>query len=807
MIINHIKIILRKLFTNKSNLSINVLGLAFGLASCILIFSYINFELSFDRYHKNSNNIYRIDSKSIIDQRATESANCPLKYAPTLIEEFPEVIDAVRFVRTVERSFSYNDLHYFQDGVIYTDQDVFNVFSFNLISGDPKTALKYPYTMVLTEETAKKYFGDENPLGKMIKWDNSANYTVTGVIKNPPINSHFTFNVLASFSTFFEYDKRLEDLWLEWFVSTYILLKENTDHKVFEEKMDGFIENHLGNQLKANNAELHNTLRPLRNIHLYSKLNGELGENGDIKMIYLLLSIAIGILLIASFNFVNLSTACASQRAKEVGIRKVFGANQFQIAKQFFFETFINIIFALIIASLLAQVLLPYFNFIINRKININFINMPWLSSGIIGSVLFVLIIAGTYPAVFVSKFNPIYALKGNLNVYTKKSLIRSVFVVLQFVISTCLIIFTLNIYNQQKFMQNKDLGFNKENILVVAVQNKEIRGSLESFKNELLSIKGIKSVCASSMVPGEMYLFSNGTYPEGSSKETMFRMQNFLIDYDFINTLDIKIIKGRQFEQEITTDKGNAILINETAARVIEWEDPLGKNIEIINFNNDNKSEVRQVIGVYKDFHHQSLYSKIEPTFVRLVSNEGPIENRARRLSLRLETENFAKITEDIKQKWKEFYPEIPFYYFYLDESFDNQHIKEKSTERIIGSFSFITILIACVGLYGLASFSVERRLKEIVIRKVFGTKIKSIIWLLCKDYLQLVVISNLIAWPLSYYICNQWLRSFPYAVSINYVIFLIAIFFTIIIAFMVVISNSLKAAHKNPVEILKYD
>ena len=560
--------------------------------------------------------------------------------------------------------------------------------------------------------------------------------------------------------------------------------------------------------MEANSAQLKNTIQPLKKIHLYSKLDDELGENGDIKIIYLLLSIAIGILLIASFNFMNLATACISQRVKEVGVRKVNGASQFNIATQFFSETLIHIIIAFLIAILLAQMFLPYFNFIIKREISINYLNMPWLSVGIIGSVLFVLIVAGTYPSLYISRIIPVYSLKGILISDAKKSIFRSILVVLQFVISTCLIIFAIIIYNQQKFMQDKNLGFNKENVLVVAIQNKDIRLSLEPFKDDLFSIRGINSICTSSMVPGEMYLFSNGTYPEGSSKETVFRMQNFLVDYDFFNTMQIEIIEGRGFEQELISDIENGILINETAARVLEWEDPIGKTIEIVtSYDSENTIEVKTVIGVYKDFHHQSLYSVIEPTFIRHVSNKGPIENRARRLSIRLKNDDFVNVIEAVEQKWKEHFPEIPFHYFYLNESYDSQHIGEKSLGLIIGSFSFIAILIGCVGLFGLASFSIERRLKEIVIRKVFGTSIKSLVWLLCKDYLRLIVISNIIAWPLAYYLGNHWLKSFPYAASIKLFDFFLALIFSISIAFLVIIYNSLKASLKNPVKILQYE
>ena len=806
---NYLKIAYRNLIKHRSYSLINILGLSLGITCCILILAYIGYELSYDCYHKNADNIYRIASTRSFTGRTLELATSPAPVAPTMVKDFPEVADAVRFSPTVKRAFNYKDKNFFESGVMYTDQSVFNVFSFELIQGDPDTALELPYTMVLTEDTARKYFGDEDPLGKTIRWDKSADYTVTGVVKNPPLNSHFTFTVLASFSTFIKYDSRIGSSWTGASFQTYLLLKDKTDIKEFEKKIEAFNEKYLGQIMREQGGKLTTYLQPLKSIHLHSQLIGELGVNSDIKIIYIFSAIAIVILLIACVNFMNLATARSAQRAKEVGLRKVLGAERGRLVFQFLGESFVFALISLTIAILMAQLLLPYFKGLSSREISIHFLEMPYLYAGLAGIVLFVGFVAGSYPAFFLSSFKPVSALRGDIHQGSKRSWFRSVLVVFQFTISSILIISTIIIFSQQKYMQNKDLGFNKENLLVIALQNEEARAGLESFKNELLKINGVKNAGVSSMVPGEIYLFTSGTYPEGFSRDQRLLMENFHADHDFLSTFEIEVVKGRGFLKEISTDATDAVMINEEAVRKLEWSDPVGKTIEIIPFDSyDTQKTIKKtVIGVFRDIHQRSLYSVVQPTFIQYVGYKGPIENRPRRLTLRLETDDLAGTMAMIEQKWKERHPNNPYYSFFLDEFYNSQHRAEERLGSIFRAFSALAVLIGCVGLFGLASFMAEKRTKEIGIRRVLGSSVGSIVVLLCREFIFLIVIANGIAWPATFFAMKKWLQNFPYATNMQLGTFILTAFLTLFIALFTVGYQSIKAASANPIESLRYE
>jgi putative ABC transport system permease protein len=430
---------------------------------------------------------------------------------------------------------------------------------------------------------------------------------------------------------------------------------------------------------------------------------------------------------------------------------------------------------------------------------------MPYFTAGLVGIVLFVGLVAGSYPAFFLSAFKPIAALRGNIQHSLKRSWFRSILVVFQFAITTVLTICTVIIFSQQKYMKNKDLGFNKKNLLIIAIQNKEVRSILESFKSELLKIKGVASSGASSMVPGEMYLFNSGIYPEGFPRDQQFRMDNFLVDQDFIETFEVEIVKGRGFSKDIATDITDSVMINETAARKLGWDNPVGKTIEIVR-SIDNPIK-KTVIGVFRDIHQRSLYAVVEPTFIQYVSDEGPIENRARRLAIRLDTDDLPRTMKEIEQKWKEVYPDHPYYSFFLDDYFDSQHRAEERLGNLFRAFSFLAVLIGCVGLFGLASYMAEKRTKEIGIRKVLGSTVGSIVVLLCREFLLLIIIANGIAWPIAFVAMKKWLQNFPYSTSIQLSTFFLTAFLTLIIASLTVSYQSVKAASANPVESLRYE
>jgi putative ABC transport system permease protein len=672
-----------------------------------------------------------------------------------------------------------------------------------MIEGDPKTALELPFTMVFTEKTAKKYFGDESPVGKMVNWDNKFDYRVTGVVKDPPSNSHFTFNALASFATFIKYDPRIGS-WNGGSFQTYLLLEENIDIEKFEQKMKGFHEKHLGPALREMGIELETYLQPLKSIHLHSHVQYELGDNSDIRLIYAFWAIAVIVLLIACINFMNLATARSTGRAKEVGMRKVLGASRLKLIFRFLGESFVFALLSLILGVLLAWLFLPYFSGLADKEISLNFFEIPYVYAVLIGIVLFVGIVAGSYPAFFLSSFKPISALRGYVPEGLKSSGFRSILVVFQFALSVILIICTIIVFNQHRYMQNKELGFDKQNVLAVAIQNDEVRTGLESFKQELLNISGVDSAGLSSMVPGEMYLFNIGTYPEGYARDQMIRMDYFRVDYGFLDTLGIEVVKGRGFSKEIVTDHSDAVMINEMAAKSLGWDDPVGKMIEIPS---DEGLARKTVIGVFKDIHQRSLYSVVVPTVIRYIGTEGAIENRARRLAIRLNNRDISGTLEKIEQKWKNTFPHHPFYSFFLDEFFDGQHQSEKKLGGIFRTFAMLAVLIGCLGLFGLASFTTEQRTKEIGIRKVLGSSVSSIVILLCRKFFLLVGIANVLAWPVAFYAMHKWLQNFPYPVKIKTGTFILTALFAFFIALVTVGFQSIKAARANPAESLRYE
>jgi putative ABC transport system permease protein len=805
MLKNFLKISYRNFVKQKSYSLINIFGLTLGLACYILILVHIGYELSYDSYHRNAGRIYRIASQRVSMGTTNEFATVPAPTGPTMVEDFPEVIGAVRFSPTVKRAFSYGDKKFFQENVFYADRSVFEVFSFDLIEGDPKTALEAPFTMVVTEKAARKYFGSEDSLGKFVNWDNKFDYRVTGVVKDPPPNSHFTFEVLASLSTFFEYDPRIGE-WRGGSFATYIEFAEDADIHEFEQKLEDFAARYIEPIFRDTGVTMGLFIQPLKSIHLRSRLQGELGASGDIRMIYAFAAIAVVILLVASVNFMNLATARSANRAREVGMRKILGAERSKLVLQFLGESYVLCFFAFGIALGAARLLLPYFGGLLGRNIPADFLRTPSIVGGLAGVFIFVGLAAGSYPALFLSAFKPISIIGGNLSRGPKGSRFRSALVVFQFTVMAILIIGTIVIFKQLNYMQSKDLGFEKENLLVLAINNDDVRRGLDAYKTEVLRMPEVVSAGASSMVPGEMYLFNLATFPEGLPRELALRMDNFLVDDGFVRTFGIEVIKGRAFSREIASDRKEAVMINETAARKLQWDDPIGKTIEIRAAFSDDIIK-KKVIGVFRDIHQRSLYAVIQPTIVEYIGTEGPIENRARRLTLRLETEDLPETIASIERKWKEMFPDHPFYSFFLDDFYAAQHTAEARLGGIFRLFSLAAVLIACVGLFGLASFESEQRAKEIGIRKVLGSSSAAIVALLFKEFVLLIAVANVLAGPMAFLAARKWLQNFPYGVRVGLSTFILTAMLTLAVAFVSVGYRSVKAARANPADLLRYE
>ena len=799
MIKNYLKSALRNIKRHKGYAFINIAGLAIGMACCILILMYITAELSYDRYHEKADRIFRLGLDATMGGSTVVTPISNVPSALALVQDYPEVLDAVRIRTVSKRSVAYEDRVFYENGILYADNSIFQIFTFPLIKGDPQTALKRAYTIVLTRETAERYFGSENPVGKILNYNNQYDFTVTGVVENVPQNSHFTFDMLCSYETLYDLDREIMEEWFNFMDYTYLLLPEGVDYRILENKFPALIEKYMGGMLKALGGEIKFFLQPLTSIHLHSNLENEIRANSSITHIYIFTAIGIFILCIACINFMNLATARSATRAKEVGLRKVVGAARKELILQFLGESLIYSIFSLAIAILLVRLAMPFAESLSGRNMSLNMAEMPWLVPSLIGLVLLVAFVAGSYPALFLSAFRPAQVLKGNLKAGSASSRLRSFLVVAQFIISISLIIGTGIILNQLRFMKNKNLGFEKENVIVIEVRDRSIRQSIESIKAEIRKIPGVLSVSSSSLVPGQEPSVQP-FIPEGYTEKQAQLMEIFRVDHDFFPTLGMEIVQGRNFSPEYGTDSRSAVIINETAAKRYNWEDPIGKTIRVPS-DEVGKWETLTVVGVVRDFHRTSLHSVIAP---QIIGNDPDSFDE---LAIKFNPENAATTLSLIREKWKEVDPTRPFEYLYLDGLIDRQYGAEERLSDIFSAFSVFAVFIACLGLFGMASFAAEQRTKEIGIRKVLGASVPGIVVLLSKDFLKLIIAANVIAWPLAYFGMSRWLQNFAYKSGIGVWIFFLTGIIAVGIALATVSYQSIKAALLNPVDAIKYE
>lgn len=769
------------------------------MACCILIVNYILYESSYDRFHKNADRIYRVNTLLEIGGQGGNLASSNHPIGTYLEDNFPEVLDSAKLRRYKygETQVKNEENIFFENRIYYADNSVFDIFTYSLIIGDPRTALKLPYSIVLTESKAKKFFGDGYPIGKILRLDNKEDFTVTGVIKDIPGNTHFPINMMLSFESFYANNPELRERWTGDFeVYTFILLKENSNHKELEAKLPAVVEKNLGKLLKAFGGKVEYSIQPLKDIHLHSDLLNEPTGQSDISYIYAFSAIALFILLIACFNFMNLSTARSAKRAKEVGMRKVLGANRTRLIHQFLGESLILSIFAFVISLGLAEITLPIIKSLTSVEQNILFTDIPLYMMIAVAFVCVVAFIAGSYPAFFLSAFNPVRVLKGTLRAGPASQRFRNILVVLQFAASISLVTGTIIIMNQTRFMKTKSLGFDKENIVFIQILDDSLLAATETIKEELMKVPGVIHASAVSHVPG-FGARHNGYVPEGFTLEQSMMMGRISADSDFIATFGIELVKGRNFSAEFSTDVKNAILINETAAKKIGWDHPLGKKLSEL-------LEVlvpRTVIGVVRDFHTDTLHNPLEPICI----DQDPKEYKY--IALRLSSGNIPKTMALLEQKWNNLDPTGTFDYTFLDDSLDGQYRAEERLGEILTSFSILAIFIACLGLLGLASFTAEQKIKEIGIRKVLGAPVSGIVLLLSKEFTKWVAAANLIAWPIAYFLMKRWLQNFAFRISISLGSFILAASLALLIALITVSYQSLKAALANPIESLRYE
>ena len=807
MINNYLKIALRNLKKHRFYSLINIMGLSIGLACCLLITLYVLDELSYDRHHEKSDRIYRVANHINFGGNDTKYTVSPAPMAEAMMNEIPEVEVATRFRSwgsfLVKRQD--NDDNFKEYNLIWSDPQVVDVFTIPFIEGDPSTALTEPNTLIISESIAKKYFQDEDPLNKTLILNNDMNYKITGVYKDMPSNSHFHFNIMMAMSGL---DESKNGMWLSNNFQTYFVLRQGADPQSVEQKLNDLLFKYIGPQVlqfmgmtleeleeQGSNEELF--LQPLEKIHLHSDLTVEFESNGDIRYVYIFSVIALFILTIALVNFMNLATARSSDRAKEVGIRKVLGSYRIYLVRQFLAESVIFTFISIIISLILANIALPFFNSVSGKSLSIPFESFVfWLV--IFTAILVIGILAGLYPAFFLSSFKPVSIFQGKYTRGSRGSITRSVLVVFQFATSIMLIIGTIAVYNQLNYITHKKLGYDKDQ--VVLLDDTFVLGNqINSFKNEMLRNPAIKSASISSFLPVQNSARSNTTlWKKGTrTPESSVNMQVWNVDEDYIQTMGMHILKGRSFSPEFPGDS-TAIVLNETAAEQFGYDDPLGQEIESFTFTDDNaidenKTTTYRVIGIVENFHFESLRDNIGSLGMLLNPSNGMI-------SFRYDAVKTAEVINDLKSKWKEMAPGQPFQYNFLDEQFGLMYSGEKRTGQIFMSFAILAIIIACLGLFALAAFMAEQRTKEIGVRKVMGATTSNIIFMLSKDFGKLVIIAFIIAIPVAWYGITEWLSGFAYKDIPGIMLYGVAGLVALLIAWLTVGYQSFKAASANP-------
>jgi putative ABC transport system permease protein len=799
MFFNYFKTALRNIRRYKVYAIINIIGLSIGMACTILILRWVQYELSYDHYHENADRIYRLATDIDLGKIRGRYAVSNYIAGKTLARDYPEVESSVRFQKVpFKLLFQYNDIQFYEDNICVADNAVFDIFTFPLIQGDPQNALSSAFSIVITEDLAQKYFGDKNPMGSIIRANDYFDFTVTGVMQNVPRNSHIIFDALVSFEILRHvhdnYQKEIEEDWLDHDNFTYLLLREGYDYRNLENKFPAFIEKHMGTTLEAIGGKVEYFLQPLTQIHLKSKLEIDT-NNHDIAYVCAFSMIAIFVLCIACINFMNLSTGRSVGRAKEVGVRKAQGAQRGNLIHQFFCEAFLWSCVSFAGSLALVEIALPFFHWFSGIDLSSISIFEPWFILGCLGLILFVAFVAGTYPAIYLSGFQTIQILTGRIKTGPAGSPFRNTLVVGQFTISIGLIIASAIIFAQIHYMKRERLGFDKTQIVVLRMIGDSFEKSIPKIKSALSPYSGVIDVTASSHVPGGISGW-HAFVPQGYRLSQTQIMASISIDPDFIPMMGIQIVGGRNFSHDIIKDQSESILINEEAAKRFGWKNPVGKTIRNL-LNETNKT----VIGVVSNFHLRSLHHKIMPLYIDYnPTNLGYV-------LIKIKPDGLSKTLHFLRKKWVEITPAQTFDYFFLAEAFDQQYRDDEKLGIILSNFSVLAILIACLGLFGLASFTVEKRTKEIGIRKALGASVFSIIVLLLKEFTKLILLANVIAWPIAYFTMNRWLQNYAYRIEIGLSAFVLAGLIVLVMALLTAGYQAIKAARANPVDALRYE
>ncbi len=781
---NYFRIAFRNILRHKGFSLINIIGLAMGMACCILILLWVRHELSYDRFHKNADRIFRVVEMQDQSGEPFPVAVTPAALGPGMMQDFPEVVNFIRF-QTYSFGYINRDENMFKANITLADPNIFEMFSFPILAGDKEIMFDDLFNVAISEEMAYKIFGDEDPLGQTLQVNTSTIITVTGVFQNIADNSHLKFDYIIPFKVLKEFGGDLES-WDSNSYYTYVQLEQNVDWIEFDAKIEGYLEEHdIGYSVKLN-------LQKLTDIHLHSHYVADMRDHGDIVYVRIFSIIAAFILLIACINFMNLSTARSSKRAREVGLRKVVGSSRKNLISQFFGESILIVVFAMMIALVLVELVLPYFNEIHGKELGL-FSDLS-IFGLLLGITLITGFLSGIYPALLLSSFKPVTVLKGSISGGSKKGVFRKILVIIQFSLSIILIISTIIIHKQLNYIFNSDVGYNRDRIVSFRVDSIS-SGEIDSFKDEINKLSNVGSVTFSSQYPNDFANSGYGYTWEGLPEEDRVLIHTITVGDNFFETFEMEILEGRSFSRQFSADT-LAVIINEKAAELMGFTNTTEQVLK-----NRYSEETKPIIGVVKNFNFKHISNNVEPLIISYYPQLRSV------FHVKLKSGDVNKTIDEIELIWQKFIPDVPFEYQFLDDVFERMYRAEKQMGKIFDYFTGFAICISCLGLFGLASFMTEQRFKEIGIRKVLGASISSVMLLLVKEFTKWVLLANIIAWPVAWFGMNKWLQNFAYKTEYSIDVFIISGFIALIVALITISFRSFKAANSNPVESLKYE
>jgi putative ABC transport system permease protein len=796
MLKNLFTIAIRNILKDKTYSAINILGLTIGITCSMFLFLYILDELSFDRYHKNAENVYRVVSNIKEPDNAFTWAVAQIPLADELRDNYPEVENAVRFFSMQRNLYSNNDKQFYEEEFFLADSTVFDMFTYEFIKGDPETALDQPFSIVVTEKIAKKYFGDQDPMGQSIQNQQKEEFKITGLIKDVPSNSHFKFDALVSRST----RQQVQGSWGGFGVFTYIQLPAGYDLSKMYVSLDTIVKQRVNPIFEQFGISVKYELQRITDIHLHSKIQDEAEAGGDISYIYIFGAVAAFMLMIACINYMNLATARSANRAKEVGIRKVMGSQRNQLILQFITESVVISLIALFVSVVLIYLLLPGFNALASKEMPFSYVLQAPVILSLLGIIIFVGVVGGSYPAFYLSGFSPVSVLKGKLSSKGGSVFFRKSLVVAQFAISIFMLISTLIVFDQLNFLRTKDLGFDKERVIRIDLSGQELRRKSGVLVQKIKQSNDVEQVGMADSSPGEGIgkLLIQVEDNEGKLDEKGVDL--YSADFDFIKTLGMTIVNGRDFSRDVVSDTTYAVLVNEAMVKRMAWTDPIGKKFVFKGAGPNNTDLEKRVVGVVKDYNQNSLYDVIEPLMIILDDEQNYIFVRTK--------EGDAKETlTGLEKIWKDVNPNNPFEYKFLDQDFDSQYKADEKRSQIFTAFSGLTVTIACLGLLGLAAFTTEQRTKEIGVRKVIGASINSLVFLVSKEFFLLVGIGMVFAFPAAWYFTDSWLENFAYRIELKgeWATFIVSALLAFVITMLTVGFHVVRAAMANPVKSLR--